>query len=84
MSDLICGKAAVGGNYNLTRDNKEIKKFKGFKGNGRGYELSFPYWQTVAPDEFKVTTLEKGAYNYAKSGMISELNEILKNKYEHC
>ena len=60
--------------------NKEIKKFKGFKGNGRGYELSFPYWQTVAPDEFRVTTLEKGAYNYAKSGMISELNEILKNK----
>ena len=22
MSDLICGKAAVGGNYNSTRDNK--------------------------------------------------------------
>ena len=27
MSDLICGKAAVGGNYNSTRD-KRIKKMK--------------------------------------------------------
>ena len=25
MSDLICGKAAVGGNYNSTRDNTERK-----------------------------------------------------------
>lgn len=24
MSDLICGKAAVGGNYNSTRDNMEV------------------------------------------------------------
>ena len=23
MSDLICGKAAVGGNYNSTRDNRD-------------------------------------------------------------
>ena len=23
MSDLICGKAAVGGNYNSTRDNEK-------------------------------------------------------------
>ena len=27
MLDLICGKAAVGGNYNLTRDNKSKKTF---------------------------------------------------------
>ena len=26
MSDLICGKAAVGGNYNSTRDSKRSKK----------------------------------------------------------
>ena len=26
MSDLICGKAAVGGNYNSTRDTQERKK----------------------------------------------------------
>ena len=25
MSDLICGKAAVGGNYNSTRDNVSRK-----------------------------------------------------------
>ena len=25
MSDLICGKAAVGGNYNSTRDINEIQ-----------------------------------------------------------
>ena len=24
MSDLICGKTAVGGNYNSTRDNKSL------------------------------------------------------------
>lgn len=29
MSDLICGKAAVGGNYNSTRDNWfEYQKFE--------------------------------------------------------
>ena len=27
MSELICGKAAVGGNYNLTRDNKVHKPY---------------------------------------------------------
>ena len=47
-------------------------------------DTPFACWQVAAPDEFKVTKLEKGAYNYAKSGMVSELNEILKNKYEHC
>ena len=29
MSDLICGKAAVGGNYNSTRDNKGSTFFAG-------------------------------------------------------
>ena len=61
--------------------NEKAKKFKGFKGDGSSsLELDFSFWQVVAPDEFKVTTLEKGAYNYAKSCMISELDEILKNK----
>ena len=65
--------------------NEKAKKFKGFKGDGSSsLELDFDFWQVVAPDEFKVTKLEKGAYNYAKSGMISELDEILKSKYEHC
>ena len=27
MPDLICGKTAVGGNYNLTRDNKVHKPY---------------------------------------------------------
>ena len=27
MSDLICGKAAVGGNYNSTRDNMAVNSF---------------------------------------------------------
>ena len=37
MSDLICGKAAVGGNYNSTRDNLEYQlkqeqvKLEGFE-----------------------------------------------------
>ena len=26
MSNLICGKAAVGGNYNLTHDNLEMEE----------------------------------------------------------
>ena len=43
-------------------------------------DTPFACWQVAAPDEFKVTKLEKGAYNYAKSGMISELDEILKSK----
>lgn len=61
--------------------NEKAKKFKGFKGDGSSsLELDFSFWQVVAPDEFKVTKLEKGAYNYAKSDMISELDEILKNK----
>ena len=47
-------------------------------------DTPFACWQVAAPDEFKVTKLEKGAYNYAKSGRISELDEILKSKYEHC
>lgn len=29
MSDLFCSKAAVGGNYNLTRDNPRILKQDG-------------------------------------------------------
>ena len=28
MSDLFCGKAAVGGNYNSTRDSNELDKKK--------------------------------------------------------
>ena len=32
MSDLICGKAAVGGNYNSTRDTMNINLF--------GYNIS--------------------------------------------
>ena len=57
----------------------EEKEYLISKGDGSDI-LTFDFWQVVAPDEFKVTKLEKGAYNYAKSGMISELNEILKNK----
>ena len=64
---------------NFKKLSKEAKNFKGFKGDGSDI-LTFSYWQVVAPDEFKVTKLEKGAYNYAKSGMISELDEILKSK----
>ena len=61
--------------------NEKAKKFKGFKGDGSSsLELDFDFWQVVAPDEFKVTKLEKGAYNYAKSNIISELDEILKSK----
>ena len=60
--------------------NEKAKKFKGFKGDGSSsLELAFSFWQVVAPDEFKVTKLEKGAYNYAKSGMVSELKEILED-----
>ena len=32
MSDLICGKAAVGGNYNSTRDNIFHLERKGLYG----------------------------------------------------
>ena len=37
MSDLICSKAAVGGNYNSTRDSRELRKKRrtsGMDGNG--------------------------------------------------
>ena len=64
---------------NFKKLSKEAKNFKGFKGDGSDI-LTFDFWQVVAPDEFKVTKLEKGAYNYAKSGRVSELEKILKNK----
>ena len=45
MSDLICGKAAVGGNYNSTRDNivqltNEAFNTVGFVDNIHGISLS--------------------------------------------
>lgn len=72
----------VGNNNNLVNYSKI--NYSWVKSTGTKVELYkelyFESWQVAAPDEFKVTKLEKGAYNYAKSGMISELNEVLKNK----
>ena len=43
MSDLICGKAAVGGNYNLTRDTIISRSTEVFGAASKGFQNAFGY-----------------------------------------
>lgn len=72
---FLCSNNSVGSYSNI-----DFKWLKTTETKAKLYkDLPFACWQVAAPDEFKVTKLEKGAYNYAKSGMVSELKEILED-----
>ena len=47
MSDLICGKAAVGGNYNSTRDIRE--RILRYDGVNKNLVNNNSYWRVYTP-----------------------------------
>ena len=60
MPDLICGKAAVGGNYNSTRDNVSIRLPKAQYENLRGFCLLQHSIVTVISPERLIRDVREG------------------------